>query len=247
MDLSITCAREAAPASCSHLESLLLGVGMAATGDLLFVGGQDSADGIFAFRFDAGSGSLTPLGSALDASSPIEHVNDGEAVGDGGLLASSSDGRFLFATATDSAAAFAIDEASGALSRLGTVPTAIPCPASVALADGLLLLPCYLGGGGVAVVERRADGTLGEEVQTIGPFGAGSNADAARQEEAHPHSGWLSPLGARTVFLVPDLGSDKVRSFVVDVSAKRLVPAGELDLAPGSGPRHLDFHPTLPM
>ena len=188
--------------------------------DRLYIGGQSDDDGIFAFAFSRADGTLAPLGAAADAGA-VPHHQSADSVGDGGLMTASADGRYIYATAADSAAAFAVGE-DGMLTALGPpVATSIPCPASAALLEGpsgrggALILPCYLGGGGVSVLERQADGSLGPERQLIGPFGEGSNADPARQEEAHPHSSWLSPLGQR-VLLVPDLGQDKLLSFAVE-------------------------------
>jgi 6-phosphogluconolactonase len=47
-----------------------------------------------------------------------------------------------------------------------------------------------------------------------------------------------------TSVYVPCLGADRVARYDLDVVAGTLVGASAADLPPGSGPRHLDFHPT---
>jgi len=46
--------------------------------------------------------------------------------------------------------------------------------------------------------------------------------------------------------LAPDLGCDKVFVYRLEAAAGRLIPHDPpaVDLAPGAGPRHLDFHPN---
>ena len=71
-------------------------------------------------------------------------------------------------------------------------------------------------------------------------------AHAVRQEGPHAHQICLSPTNPGHLY-VPDLGANCIVQYA-------LTPAGELtligankDFAPGAGPRHMVFHPTLPV
>jgi 6-phosphogluconolactonase len=63
-----------------------------------------------------------------------------------------------------------------------------------------------------------------------------------RQDRPHPHCARWSPNWRFLV--VPDLGLDTV--FVYRLEGGRLVHHGSVALPPGSGPRHIAFHPRLP-
>ncbi len=65
--------------------------------------------------------------------------------------------------------------------------------------------------------------------------------DASRQEAPHPHQAILDPTGG--FILVPDLGADLVRVFVVEQDEHLgLTEIEPLVATPGSGPRHIAFH-----
>lgn len=66
-----------------------------------------------------------------------------------------------------------------------------------------------------------------------------------RQAGSHPHCVQLSPAQDR--IFIPDLGSDNIRSYRVDLNAKQPIVTGSEALVkatPGSGPRHFTFHPN---
>lgn len=64
-------------------------------------------------------------------------------------------------------------------------------------------------------------------------------ANATRQDTPHPHEVILDPTGA--FFLVPDLGSDLVRIFLINQTSLEWTPVDPLVTPPGSGPRHASF------
>ena len=64
-----------------------------------------------------------------------------------------------------------------------------------------------------------------------------------RQDAPHVHSTVFSP--DNKYLLVPDLGIDKVMIYPLDASGNiQSNKAGFVKLAPGSGPRHIEFHPN---
>ncbi|MBD2845003.1 lactonase family protein [Paenibacillus sp. IB182496] len=64
------------------------------------------------------------------------------------------------------------------------------------------------------------------------------------QSQARVHSVFMDQ--ANRYAIVCDLGLDRVFVYRLDLDAMQLQPHGEAAVAPGSGPRHFAFHPTLP-
>jgi 6-phosphogluconolactonase len=63
----------------------------------------------------------------------------------------------------------------------------------------------------------------------------------ARQEKPHAHGIYLD--AAERFAFAPDLGADRVFVYRFDADKGVLEPHGAASLEPGSGPRHLAFHP----
>jgi 6-phosphogluconolactonase len=140
--------------------------------------------------------------------------------------------------------ALSLDRDSGALTVLNRVATGgreNPCYCSVDQSGQYLLVALYTGGV-VVVVPIEDDGRLGQPSQIVEHEGSGPNED--RQARPHPHS--IRPGPQNRFVYVPDLGADRVFVYELDTDAGRLEPAPipSTELPPGSGPRHLDFHPT---
>lgn len=70
---------------------------------------------------------------------------------------------------------------------------------------------------------------------------SGSSLDPERQTKSHPH---ISLMHDHSVY-VCDLGTDEIIRY--DKNEYGLEEAAKLSLKPGSGPRHLVFHPSLPL
>lgn len=142
-----------------------------------------------------------------------------------------------------SIASYTIDPKTRALSPLGSISNegSSPCYLSIDATGGYLLSAHY-GSGAIRVNTILKDGSVGEATAHIEHVG--SSINATRQDEPHPHSTLLSPDN-RYVF-VPDLGIDKIKAYTFDATQGTLTPAPELDVVtpPGSGPRHLVFHPS---
>jgi len=87
----------------------------------------------------------------------------------------------------------------------------------------------------------RADGTLSAANSEFAHHGAGARAD--RQSVPHAHCIAVAP--DNRFALVTDLGTDTVSTYPIKADGL-LPPAIEpLRVPPGSGPRHLVFHPHL--
>jgi 6-phosphogluconolactonase len=137
--------------------------------------------------------------------------------------------------------AYARDQVTGELELLNSRSSAGLAPAHVALTatESHVLLANYESGSVAAYALDERGGLAG-----LTGFGqhAGSSADQARQAGPHAHMVCPDPVTGRV--LVPDLGLDAVLSYQVSETGELIEAPGErINLPPGSGPRHLAFHP----
>ncbi|WP_342480980.1 lactonase family protein [Paenibacillus sp. FSL L8-0340] len=135
--------------------------------------------------------------------------------------------------------AFAIEAGTKALHPLGGRSTegGAPCYVSVHPQGDYIYVANYTGGN-VNVFPVGGDGSLQEMSAQVRHEGSGIRID--RQEAPHPHSVIPDSTGGRV--LVCDLGLDQV--LLYRVQDGKLITHREVDLPPGSGPRHLAYHPT---
>ena len=115
-----------------------------------------------------------------------------------------------------------------------------PCYVSANQAN--YVLAANYSGGNVALFRLGKSGILSEFVDIQQHFGHGPNKE--RQMEPHVHSAFFEPLTNR--IFVSDLGTDQVAVYLLDGTNAKLLkaPFPVIQIAPGSGPRHLAFHPT---
>ena len=141
--------------------------------------------------------------------------------------------------------AFAVDPPTGELRYLNEQSThgLAPCYVSVEL-EGRFCLVANYETGSLCVLPIRADGSLGEASDVVHFSGSGPHAE--RQEGPHAHMVLPSPDGS--AILAVDLGADRLLAFQLDRQRGALIPADPpwTQMAPGSGPRHLAFHPRRP-
>jgi 3-carboxymuconate cyclase len=212
---------------------------------LLYVGTYtDGArrDGIHLLRMDSTTGA-------------VRHVAAVDAGPNPSFLAIRPDGRTLFAVneiselagrPTGALRSFRIDAASGGLTPINAQSSegAAPCYVSTDATGRVALVANYVGGS-VAVLRIREDGALTNASQVVQHVGTGKNAE--RQEHAHAHC--IVPHPDNGFALAADLGVDRVLVYRLDVAAGTLthVEGSDAVMRPGTGPRHLAFHPTLPI
>ncbi|HKT96219.1 MAG TPA: lactonase family protein [Paraburkholderia sp.] len=89
----------------------------------------------------------------------------------------------------------------------------------------------------------QPDGALSATISEHAHSGAGPHAD----RQGVPHAHCVAAAPDNRFALVTDLGTDSVASYRIDPAGSGLLPPATepLRLAPGSGPRHLVFHPLL--
>jgi 6-phosphogluconolactonase len=214
-------------------------------GELLYVGtytqtGQ--ADGIHLVRMDPRSGKLRRVGSVDAGANPS-------------FLAIHPNGHVLYAVneiekyngkTSGAVSAFAIAGNTGALTKLDEQPSegGSPCFVSVDRSGRVVLVANYVGGS-VALLPIQTDGGLTPATQVVQHTGSGPNAE--RQEAPHAHCIVADP--SNRFALAADLGADRVFVYRLDLDGKSLhhVEGGDAVMRSGAGPRHLAFHPTLPL
>jgi 6-phosphogluconolactonase len=206
---------------------------------IVYVGAYTSnaAKGIYAFRFQPSSGKTTAIELAAETANPsFLAIHPTKRLLYAANEVSNYEGRNGFLSA------FAIDGKTGRLSFLNKVPSGGSDPCHVAVdKSGKWLLAANYSSGSVAVLPIGQDGTLGKISALIQHSGSGK--DPRRQEGPHAHSVNLSP--DNRFLLVSDLGLDKIMIYRFD-AAKGSVKANDpafVGVSPGSGPRHLAFHP----
>ncbi len=236
--------------SVALLLALLLLVGLAAVaapaqhGKYLFYVGTyteegSKSKGIYAYRYDAKTAQITPLGLAAETTNPS-------------FVAPHPNGKYLYAVNevgnykgpnSGGVSAFSIDHATGKLTFLNEVASrgADPCYITVDRTGKFVLVANYTGGS-VAVFPVLADGKLGEASAFVQHTGHGT--DPKRQEGPHAHSIDLSP--DNHFAMVDDLGLDELLVYKFDSAKGSLTPNDSpfAKLDPGAGPRHFALHPS---
>ncbi len=194
--------------------------------------------GIYAYRYDAATAQITPLGLAAETTNPS-------------FVAPSPNGKYLYAVNeignykgpnSGGVSAFSIDHATGKLTFLNEVASrgADPCYIVVDQTGKYVLVANYTGGS-VAVFPVLADGKLGEASSFVQHTGHGTNPE--RQEAPHAHSIDLSPDGRFA--MVDDLGLDELLVYKFDRVKGTLTPNDPpfAKIEAGAGPRHFVLRP----
>jgi 6-phosphogluconolactonase len=195
--------------------------------------------GIYVSRFDSATGRLTDPELAAATASPS-------------FLALPPSKRFLYAAGETSilngkrvgaVAAFSLNAKTGRLTLLNRQPSGGEGPCHVAVDQtGKCLLVANYGSGSIAALPIQADGSLGEPGAIIQHHG--SSVNPTRQTGPHAH--FIIPDPADRFALTCDLGLDQVLVYRLDPAKPALVPNDPpfAPIKPGSGPRHLVFHPS---
>ncbi len=198
-------------------------------------------DGIFLVRMNIATGALEQVGAVDGGPNPS-------------FLAIHPNGRMLYAVnettetegkPTGAVSAYSIDE-SGALTFFNEQASqgGAPCYVSTDRKGRVAFVANYVSGT-LAVLPIANDFGLEAAPQVVQHVGSGPVK--ARQESAHAHCVVPHPNN-RFVFSA-DLGADRVLVYRFDEQNNTLQHMNRSDavMPSGSGPRHLVFHPTMPL
>ncbi|TDT39014.1 6-phosphogluconolactonase (cycloisomerase 2 family) [Streptomyces sp. BK208] len=192
---------------------------------------------IGSFTAAGGPGILTATVAPDDGALTVVSGTDGLA--DPSYLALSPDGETLYAVSETAEGAVAAYRVCGDKPEPFGRPVSVEGdgPTHLGLYAGHVLTANY-GSGTVTAVPLRADGTLARSASGVLRH-TGSGPHAQRQQGPHAHQVRPDPSGRWAVSV--DLGTDSVRVCTLADGAPAV--HREIALRPGSGPRHLAFHP----
>ncbi|MFT4023765.1 MAG: lactonase family protein [Flavihumibacter sp.] len=196
-----------------------------------------ASEGIYVFEFNAATGQFQAVDTARGISNPS-------------YLVTGNNGRNLYAVNENKGnaaaiSAFSVEPRTGKFQFINKKTSLgdAPCYVTVSEKNKWVIAANY-SGGSLTAYKLAPDGGLSDTYQTIQHTGKG--VDTSRQLTPHVHSTIFDPNEA--FLLVADLGLDKIYSYQFRESAKTnpLKPASPpfAAVTPGSGPRHLVFHPN---
>src|SRR5258708_826070 len=234
-----------------RLAAILLAIAVAAIGSggaaaaggstLVYIGTYTGAKskGLSVSRLDTASGRLSAPELAAETKSPsFLAIHPAEpwlyAVGEMGDVGPAHSG---------SVTSYVIDRKTRQLKVLNQQPSGGGGPCHLALDHaGKCLLAANYGSGSVAALALRPDGSLGEPGAVIQHRGSSVNP----QLQNGPHAHFITTDPANHFALACDLGLDQVLVYRFDASRMSLTANDPAFAAvkPGSGPRHLAFHPN---
>ena len=201
-----------------------------------YTNAKSGSKGIYVSKFDSAKGELSEPELAVETSSPS-------------FLAIHPSKRFLYAVGEMSVpgqkggglSAFSISVPDGKLKLLNQVSSvgAGPCHVSVDK-NGMMAMIANYGGGSVASYQIGPTGSLCEAATFVQH--EGSSVDPKRQAGPHGHS--INPSPDNKYAFACDLGLDKVLIYKLDPASGKMTAHGHANVPPGSGPRHVAFHPN---
>ena len=194
-------------------------------------------EGIYVYRFDPATGQLRHQSTFSDVVNPS-------------FLTIEPRGNYLYAVnelthkeeGSGTVSAFAIDQAMGDLAFLNKQSSGGLAPAYVSTDHtGRFVFVANYATGNIAVLPVEPNGELRPASDMQQHHGDGPDP---RQDGPHAHSILPDPTG-RLVFSA-NLGTDRIMIYEFDSSHGRLLPhhPAAYAVSPGSGPRHLAFHPN---
>jgi 6-phosphogluconolactonase len=205
---------------------------------LLYIGTytDSNAASIYIYQMDTATGTLQPLDPVKAGVNPS-------------FLAIHPAGQYLFAVnetdtfqgqAGGAVSAFTIEAQSGKLTLLNQQSShgSGPCHISLDHSGNFVFVANY-NSGSVAVFPVMEKGLLADASCVVQHQGHSVNPG----RQAGPHAHCIMAAPDNRFVLSCDLGIDKVLVYQFDAGSGQLLKSSEAVLTPGSGPRHLDFHP----
>ncbi|MDM5201248.1 lactonase family protein [Fictibacillus enclensis] len=190
---------------------------------------KGDSEGIYSFTLDTEAQEITDIKVAAQLGNPT-------------YLTISEDNQYLYAVRKDGdmggVAAYEITNESRGLSHLRSQLTegASPCHVSVDRENRNVLTANYHKGTVERFAVDDAEGGVHQASSVIHHEGSGPDE---RQEKPHTHYAGFTP--DEQFVAVVDLGIDKLITYKLQQG--ELQEVSSLEIKPGSGPRHLEFHP----
>jgi 6-phosphogluconolactonase len=198
---------------------------------------QSTSEGIYVYGMDPSTGKLTFKNVVKDLINPSYlaiHPQTGYiyAVHEKGTFEGQPGGGVI---------ALSVDPQTGDGRILNKQSSAgeDPCYISVERTGRYALVANY-SSGSVAMFPIQPDGTLDTPSHVVKH--TGSSIHPERQDKPYAHC--LLPDPTNTFAVACDLGIDKLLIYRMDLDSGQLVNHAEISVTPGSGPRHLVFHPN---
>lgn len=193
-----------------------------------YIGTYTKADskGVYTFTLDTEAKELQQLELAAELGNPTYVNLDKEQTH---LYAVVKDGE------KGGVASYQVEAETGALTHLTTELTDDGSPCHVSVNEQAAVTANYHSGR-ITLFPLQADGGVTPASSFAQHEGTGPHE---RQEKPHAHYSGFTPDG-QTVVAV-DLGTDKLVTYSMDNN--ELKETGHFSFNPGSGPRHLAFHP----
>ena len=193
----------------------------------------DMSQGIYVYSFNTETGEFTSKSVATGVKNPS-------------YLAITKDRKHVYSVSEGSEgmiSAFSFNAITGQLTFLNSAPSGGNGPCYVSVDDNnKFVFAGNYGGGSITAIPINADGSLSQDIQKIQHEGKSIKPN---QDKPHVHAAVLSK--DNKFLFVPDLGTDKVNIYGVDVmKPKPLTPASPAfaSITAGGGPRHFTFHPN---
>lgn len=191
--------------------------------------------GIYNYRFDLSNGTAGLVSKI--------------AIEDPSFLTTSFNNQIIYsvdelANKLGGVTAIRFNKTTGTLVKLNSVLSHgdHPCHVTIDSKNRFVFVANYTSGS-LKAIKINKDGRLDSTPQTVQH--TGKSVNISRQEKPHVHSSILSP--DEKYLLVQDLGTDQItvhsvnfKNTLAPLSPK---PVSVFNTAPGSGPRHLTFHP----
>ena len=197
---------------------------------------------LFIGTYTDGSGAGKGIGiGAWDPAAGTVTANSVVTVSNPSFLALAPSQRFLYSVDEQAGGRVtALSVSSGGLKVLNSQSAKGDGPTHLCVTpDGKHVLAANYDSGSVVVLPVKADGSLGAATDLAQHTGSGPDPD----RQAGPHAHQVLPDNHGAYVHSVDLGTDSVYAYTVSAAGK-LKLAHQVKLTPGTGPRHLAFHPS---
>ncbi|MDQ0198759.1 lactonase family protein [Neobacillus ginsengisoli] len=192
---------------------------------------KGESEGVYSFILDTNEAKIVDVKVAAKLENPT-------------YLTISKDNRYLYAVSKEGesggVAAFTLNNSTGELNFINSQMLAgsSPCHVSVDSENRYVFSANYHKGSVEAHLINQADGSIQPAASIIKHEGSGPDS---RQEKPHTHYAGVTPN--EKYLAVVELGTDALITYEVNDQGK-LTEVSRLATPPGSGPRHLAFHPN---